>query len=141
MRKGEFVMAELKKYEETQYDLGIVDEAVIETEVPEKKTTTPDSLPYSPKKRLRNVSLFEKFLAVVLLAGAISMAVLTIQVRTSIVQTTNEITDAQAEITAKENSALQLEQEKNELSKADRIKDIAEQQGLSDIDGNLRKVN
>lgn len=136
-------MAELKKYEETpfQQQVEILDEAVIETDVPVKKTQTPSDLPYSPKKRLRNVSLFEKFLSVVLLASAISIAVLTIQIRTSIVQTTNDITNAQAEIQSKEETALQLEQEKNELSKADRIKQIAEEQGLSEIDGNLRKVN
>ncbi|MGC6767210.1 cell division protein FtsL [Enterococcus sp. LJL128] len=134
-------MAELKKYQETSYDLPVIDEAVIETESPVKKTQTPSALPYSPKKRLRNVSLFEKFLSVVLLAAAISMAVLTIQVRTAIVQTTNEITDAQAEITEKEEKALKLEQERNELSKAERIKKIAEEQGLSENDGNLRKVN
>ncbi|MBL1227860.1 cell division protein FtsL [Enterococcus sp. BWB1-3] len=133
-------MAELKKYEETNY-IGIMDEAVIETESPEIKIQSPENLPYSPKKRLRNVSLFEKFLSIVILAAAISVAVLTIQVRTAIVQTTNDITNAQAEIKLKENTALQLEQEKNELSKADRIKQTAEEQGLSEIDGNLRKVN
>lgn len=134
-------MAELKKYEETSYEARIMDEAVIETESPVIETQSPENLPYSPKKRLRNVSLFEKFLSVVILAAAISVAVLTIQVRTAIVQTTNDITNAQAEIQAKEKTALQLEQEKNELSKADRIKQIAEEQGLSEIDGNLRKVN
>lgn len=134
-------MAELKKYEETSYEARIMDEAVIETESPVIETQSPENLPYSPKKRLRNVSLFEKFLSVVILAAAISVAVLTIQVRTAIVQTTNDITNAQAEIQTKEKTALQLEQEKNELSKADRIKQIAEEQGLSEIDGNLRKVN
>ncbi|MBP1045396.1 cell division protein FtsL [Enterococcus sp. BWM-S5] len=134
-------MAELKKYDETQYNMQIIDEAVIETEVPVKKTEPADDLLYSPKRRLRNVSLFEKFLTVLLLGAVISIAVFTIQVRTAIVQTTNEITDAQAEITQKEETALKLEQERNELSKADRIKDIAEKQGLSENDGNLRKVN
>lgn len=134
-------MAELKKYEETQYDMGIMDEATVETEIPVKKTQSPENMPYSPKKRLRNVSLFEKMVAIVLLAGAICIAVLTIQVRTTIVQTTNEITEAQAEIQEKEKTALKLEQEKNELSKAEKIKQTAEDQGLSENDGNLRKVN
>ncbi|MBL1223806.1 cell division protein FtsL [Enterococcus sp. BWR-S5] len=134
-------MAELKKYEETHYDMQIIDEAVVETEAPAKKAEAADDLLYSPKRRLRNVSLFEKFLSVLLLAAVISIAVLTIQVRTAIVQTTNEITDAQAEITQKEETTLKLEQERNELSKAERIKDIAGKQGLSENDGNLRKVN
>lgn len=134
-------MAELKKYEETHYDMQIIDEAVVETEVPVKKTETADDLLYSPKRRLRNVSLFEKFLSVLVLGAVISIAVLTIQVRTEIVQTTNEITEAQAEITQKEETTLKLEQERNELSKAERIKGIAEKEGLSENDGNLRKVN
>lgn len=127
-------MAELKKYEETHYDVPLMDEVVPEAEAPVKKTQSPDQMPYSPKRRLRNVSLFEKFLAVVLLAATVSVAVLTIQVRTAIVQTTNEITSAQAEIKDKEESALKLEQERNELSKADRIKAVAEKEGLKETD-------
>lgn len=134
-------MAELKKYEETHYEMQIIDEAVVKADGPVKQTEVADDLLHYPKQRLRNVSFIEKILAVFLLAAVISIAVLTIQVRTAIVQTTNGITDAQAEISQKEETALKLEQERNELSKADRIKDIAEEQGLSENDGNLRKVN
>ena len=44
------------------------------------------------------------------------------------------------EITTNEKEITRLQQEKNELSKADRIKQIAEKLGLSINDDNLRKV-
>lgn len=75
-----------------------------------------------------------------LLVAIIGIAVLTIQVRTSITQMTNEITETQATIQEKEESALKLEQQKNELSKADRIKDVAKSKGLSDNLDNIRNV-
>jgi cell division protein FtsL len=47
----------------------------------------------------------------------------------------------QSDITEKTTQAEQLEQEKNELSKTERIQKIAEDNGLSIDDGNLRKVD
>ena len=41
---------------------------------------------------------------------------------------------------AKEKTATQLQQEKSELSRSDRLKEIAEKAGLSINDDNLRKV-
>lgn len=53
---------------------------------------------------------------------------------------TNEITETQAAIKEKDESALKLEQQKNELSKADRIKEIAKNKSLTDNIDNIRKV-
>ena len=50
------------------------------------------------------------------------------------------ITTIQTEITQKNQEKTSLVQEKNELSRTERIKKIAEEKGLSINDDNLRKV-
>lgn len=133
-------MAELKKVDDFQYDIPLMDEPVMSPENEPKKVQKNVNLPQSPKRKLRNISLLEKTIGFLLLVAIIGIAILTIQVRTSITQMTNEITETQATIQQKEESALKLEQQKNELSKADRIKDIAKSKGLSDNIDNTRKV-
>ena len=133
-------MAELKKVDDFQYDIPLMDEPVMSPENEPKKVQKNVNLPQSPKRKLRNISLLEKTIGFLLLVAIIGIAILTIQVRTSITQMTNEITETQATIQQKEESALKLEQQKNELSKADRIKEIAKSKGLSDNIDNTRKV-
>lgn len=134
-------MAELRKVEEFDYDnIPVADEPTIKTKPVSKKIRKNADLPQSPKKRLRNVSRLEKAIGFLLLVSIIGIAIVTIQIRTSINQMTNMITETQTTIQQKEESALKLEQQKNELSKADRIKDIAKKEGLSVNEGNLRKV-
>lgn len=133
-------MAELKKVDDFQYDIPLMDEPVMSPENEPKKVQKNVNLPQSPKRKLRNISLLEKTIGFLLLVAIIGIAILTIQVRTSITQMMNEITETQATIQQKEESALKLEQQKNELSKADRIKDIAKSKGLSDNIDNTRKV-
>jgi cell division protein FtsL len=134
-------MAELKKMEDFHYEVPIMDEPVM---APEQEKTPqvekPLVPPLMPKKHLKKISVLEKLLGALLIFSIIGIAVATIQVRTAIVQTTNEITDTESVIQEQEKDVLKLEQEKSELSKADRIKDIAKKQGLKDIDGNIRKV-
>ncbi|MBO0439160.1 cell division protein FtsL [Candidatus Enterococcus ikei] len=132
-------MAELKKVDDFQYDIPIMDEPVTGPEK-EPKVQKNVGLPQSPKRKLRNISLLEKTIGFLLLVAIIGIAVLTIQVRTSITQMTNVITETQTTIQEKEESALKLEQQKNELSKADRIKEVAKNKGLSDNLENIRKV-
>lgn len=132
-------MAELKKVEDFQYDIPVMDEPVIGPELEPKVHRNAD-LPQSPKRKLRNISLLEKAIGFLLLVAIIGIAILTIQVRTSITQMTNEITETQATIQTKEESALKLEQQKNELSKADRIKEVAKNKGLSDNIENIKRV-
>jgi len=132
-------MAELKKMEDFQYDIPVIEEPVTEPEHQPKVQKNVD-LPQSPKRKLRNISLLEKTIGFLLLVAIIGIAVLTIQVRTSITQMTNEITETQATIQEKEESALKLEQQKNELSKADRIRDVAKSKGLSDNLDSIRNV-
>jgi cell division protein FtsL len=133
-------MAELKRMEDFQFDIPVMDEPANEVENQPKKVQKNVNLPQSPKRKLRNISLMEKTIGFLLLVAIIGIAVLTIQIRTSITQMTNQITQTQTTIQEKEETALKLEQQKNELSKADRIKGIAKKQGLSDHLENIRKV-
>jgi cell division protein FtsL len=133
-------MAELKRMEDFQFDIPVMDEPANEVESQPKKVQKNVNLPQSPKRKLRNISLMEKTIGFLLLVAIIGIAVLTIQIRTSITQMTNQITQTQTTIQEKEETALKLEQQKNELSKADRIKEIAKKQGLSDHLENIRKV-
>ncbi|MFK4567138.1 cell division protein FtsL [Enterococcus sp. UD-01] len=133
-------MAELKRMEDFQFDIPVMDEPANEVENQPKKVQKNVNLPQSPKRKLRNISLMEKTIGFLLLVAIIGIAVLTIQIRTSITQMTNQITQTQTTIQEKEETALKLEQQKNELSKADRIKEIAKKQGLSDHLENIRKV-
>lgn len=60
--------------------------------------------------------------------------------RTNISGVEKAITTIQTEITQKNQEKTSLVQEKNELSRTERIKKIAEEKGLSINDDNLRKV-
>lgn len=97
-------------------------------------------VPYSPARRLKRISRLEKLIFGLLLISVIGLAVLTIHVRTDISQLEHDISIIQAETTQKGEERLRLEQEKSELSKTDRIKKVAEKNGLSINDDNLRKV-
>lgn len=125
-------MAELKDNQRSQFDYA----------QPEQPIQTPDSFEIfvSPADRLKKISRIEKIVAVGLLAMLISMAVIMVNTRNDISKTQNDITNTQTEIDQKEKTATQLQQEKNELSRSDRLKEIAEKDGLSINDENLRKV-
>lgn len=134
-------MAELKKVNDFHYESPEMDQPTVATEQDRKMQE--ETLPVPtllPKKKLKNVSLLEKLIGVVLVCATIGIAIATIQVRTTIVQTMNDITETQAVIKEKEDNALKLEQERSELSKSDRIKDVAKKQGLENNGDNVRTV-
>ncbi|AIM24771.1 cell division protein FtsL [Melissococcus plutonius] len=131
-------MAELKKMRHNHYDVPVMDEPVIASQI--KKTNQKKESFQLPQKKLNKISVFEKILCILLLCSIVGIVVITIQIRTTISETMNNITEAQVKNERKKEEMLKLEQEKSELSKADRIKSIGKKQGLSEIDGNLRKV-
>ena len=94
----------------------------------------------SASNKLARISLVEKMIAVSILIFVVFVALVMIYVRTSINQMEHDISIVENEITVNEKEITRLQQEKNELSKADRIKQIAEKLGLSINDDNLRKV-
>lgn len=126
-------MAELKKMEEYQYEIPMIEEPA----------DTPEVLvevPHLPKRRLQHISRMEKIIAVLLLLGVIAMSVLTIQLRTNITKVENSVSEVQQTIIQNEAELSKLKQEKSELSRIDRIQDIAKELGLTENADNLRKV-
>lgn len=139
-------MAELKKIEDFQYDnIQIADESIrkpdTQKEFVVKKVQENQNLPQSPNRKLKNISFLEKSVVCLLIISIITVAVSTVQLRTSITKTVSEITKTQVEIKEKQEEIDKYEQQKNELSKTDRIKEIAKSKGLSDNIDNIRKVD
>ncbi|GCF93971.1 cell division protein FtsL [Enterococcus florum] len=125
-------MAELKNDQQRPFDYAR----------PEQTTQMPDSFDVfvSPAERLKKVSRIEKIAVVGLLLMLIATAVLMVNMRNDVSKTQNEISNIQSQIDEKEKTATQLQQEKNELSRSDRLKEIAEKAELKINDENLRKV-
>lgn len=92
------------------------------------------------KNKLAKVSLSEKILVGVLILLLLFFAVLTVQVSTKITRVSENITAIQQNTEMNKETISQLEQEKNELSRAERIKKIAEEAGLTANDDNVRNV-
>jgi cell division protein FtsL len=117
-------MAELKNNQPFQFD-----------SQQEEIHQTPDSFKVfvSPGDRLKKITRVEKFAVLAFLVMLIGLSVVMVNYR-------NEISSIQTDIDAKEKTATQLQQEKSELSRSDRLKEIAEKAGLSINDDNLRKV-
>ena len=90
-------------------------------------------IPASPARRLKRVSRLEKIIGSILVVSMI-------YVRTDISQLEHDITQIEAETSQQKEEKVRLDQEKAELSKTERIKEIAEKQGLKIKDDNLRTV-
>lgn len=124
-------MAELKNNQQVQFD-----------SLQEEIHQTPDSFKVfvSPGDRLKKITRIEKFAVLAFLVMLIGLSVVMVNYRNEISKTQNDITSIQTNIDAKEKTATQLQQEKSELSRSDRLKEVAEKAGLTINDGNLRKV-
>ncbi|HLQ39482.1 MAG TPA: cell division protein FtsL [Tetragenococcus sp.] len=97
-------------------------------------------VPLSPSRKLEKVSRLEKIVVAALLIVLIALALLTISLRTTISEVEQNVSTKQEQVNQKETEAARLEQEKNELSKSERIQKIAEKKGLKIESENLRKV-
>ncbi|EOH78997.1 cell division protein FtsL [Enterococcus malodoratus] len=124
-------MAELKNNQQLQFD-----------SQQEEIHQTPDSFKVfvSPGDRLKKITRVEKFAVLAFLVMLVGLSIVMVNYRNEISKTQNEITSIQTDIDAKEKTATQLQQEKSELSRSDRLKEVAEKAGLSINDANLRKV-
>lgn len=132
-------MAELKKAQKYSYTLP---DWVVQSE-----KQLPDSyinknvIPLQCRaKQLKQISAIEKIAVVSLTISVVSLCVLIVMLRTNISGVENEITFIQTKIKEKSEEKESLEQEKSELLRTERIKQIAEEKGLSINDDNLRKV-
>jgi cell division protein FtsL len=97
-------------------------------------------VPTSPITKIAKLSRLEKWLIFFVIFGAIALGLLAISLRTQISSVENSITTIQNEIDEANTTKADLQQEKNELSKTDRIQKIAEKEGLSIKEDNLRNV-
>ncbi len=125
-------MAEVKEIHD--YDVGIPTE--ISDKVVEK--------PKQPKKKSdpnKGITRLEKILFFALVFCSIGLAFFTVRLRTDIIKVTGDITTIESEMTDINSQITLLEQERNELSRVERVKEIAEKAGLSSIEENIRKVN
>lgn len=134
-------MAELK-WEDYTYE---VEEETIESTVYSDSYYEPErpevvKVPLSPKHRLKRISRLEKMIAGVLFIAVIGLSLLMIHLRVSITQMEHEISNIEAQTTIDKAEILRLEQAKTELSKSERIRAVAEKQGMTIQSGNLRKV-
>ncbi len=97
-------------------------------------------VPISPARKLSRISGIEKIIAAVLVVSIVALSIAMINLRTTINRVEHDISVLQEKVTENEAATLQLEQERNELSKSERIQKIAEEEGLSIDSDNLRKV-
>ncbi|WP_407854779.1 cell division protein FtsL [Enterococcus sp. 22-H-5-01] len=128
-------MAELKNEQNYQFDPKFDPKL-------EEIQQTPDSFEVfvSPGDRLKRISKVEKLAVAAFLVMVLVLSITMVNYRNAISKTQNEITSIQTDIDAKGKTATQLQQEKSELSRSDRLKEVAEKAGLSINDANLRKV-
>lgn len=134
-------MAELK-FEEYTYQVDESSEQMIQ---PAESFYTPERpevvvVPLSPARRLKRISKLEKAIAVGLIFATLAISLFMIHLRTSITQIEHNISIIQSDVSTEKEKKLQLEQEKSELSKSERIRKIAEEKGLTIHSDNLRKV-
>ena len=123
-------MAELKQNE--IYELVLPKQA-------ETVVTSEPVLPL-PTKKTRFINIAERLVIATVLAGFIALAVFTIKMATQVSELETEIMVVQRDVNQKTEEASKLEQEKGELSRAERIKKAADAEGLSIIDDNIRNV-
>jgi cell division protein FtsL len=134
-------MAELK-FEEYTYQVDESSEQMIQQAesfyTPERPEVV--VVPLSPARRLKRISKLEKAIAVGLIFATLVISLFMIHLRTSITQIEHNISIIQSDVSTEKEKKLQLEQEKSELSKSERIRKIAEEKGLTIHSDNLRKV-
>ncbi|MDR1568561.1 MAG: cell division protein FtsL [Streptococcaceae bacterium] len=91
--------------------------------------------------KLKKVTLLEKCFYTALIITAITLAVSKIYIRNLIESTQTEIGMVQSSIDEKNQKIEDLKQQQNELLRTDRVKEIAEKEGLKTTDNNFRKLD
>ncbi|AYW48191.1 cell division protein FtsL [Tetragenococcus osmophilus] len=134
-------MAELKA-QDASYEM---EEELPQEEMETQPSDTPNRpdvvvVPLSPSRKLAKISRLEKALVTGLLVALVGLGLLTISLRTSISEVEQDVSSLQENVNQGEAEVTRLQQEKNELSKSERIQKIAEDQGLSIDSDHLRKV-
>lgn len=126
------LLAELKKSEEMILDYIPV------TEVPKKVHTENLDLPNKPPKK--KTFLLEKVLIASMVIGCVLFAFAMTYMRIEIANVEQHTMDLQQTVEQYEKDITQLQQEKSELSSAERIKAVAKKAGLTFKEENIRNV-
>ncbi|MBO0442435.1 cell division protein FtsL [Vagococcus fluvialis] len=100
-----------------------------------------ETVPYLvPQSKLKKVSKLEKVVFCTIVATFLFLSIATIKMTTAINREEEAITSVQQEINTSTRAIDKLEQEKNELLRSDRIKEIAEKADIEMRDDNIRKI-
>ncbi len=100
-----------------------------------------ETVPYLvPQSKLKKVSKLEKVVFCAMIATFLFLSVATIKMTTAINREEEAITSIQQEINTSEKSIGKLEQEKNELLRSERVREIAEKADMKIRDENFRKI-
>lgn len=94
----------------------------------------------APQSRLKKVSKLEKFIFASLIVTFLLMAVATIRMTTAVNREEEAISTMQVAQKETQKEIDKLEQEKSELLKSERVKDIAEKAGIELREDNIRKI-
>ncbi|MDN6640248.1 MAG: cell division protein FtsL [Tetragenococcus sp.] len=134
-------MAE-QKAQDASYEM---EEEVSPEQIDTQPSDTPSrpdvvTVPLSPSRKLEKISRLEKALVAFFLTALVGLGLLTISLRTSISEVEQDVSSLQENVNQGKAQVTRLQQEKNELSKSERIQEIAEDQGLSIDSEHLRKV-
>lgn len=100
-----------------------------------------ETVPYLvPQSKLKKVSKLEKVVFCTIVATFLFLSIATIKMTTAINREEEAITSVQQGINTSTRAIDKLEQEKNELLRSDRIKEIAEKADIEMRDDNIRKI-
>ena len=93
-----------------------------------------------PVSRLKRITKIEKLLVLALIVFFVVLSALTVQISNRVAQYEREISSIESKNGEIRQSVSELEQEKTELSRVDRLNKIAKQAGLSKHDDKIRNV-
>ncbi|MGX7024162.1 hypothetical protein [Vagococcus hydrophili] len=108
---------------------------------PESEKRLQETIPYLvPKSKLRKVSKLEKIVFATFIVTFLFLSIATIKMTTAINREEEAITAVQQKMNESNSAIDKLEQEKNELLRADRVKGIAEKAEIKVREDNIRKI-
>ena len=111
-----------------------------ETQSPQSQLPVTEPVLTYPSKKTKRITMLEKVIFSGVIIAFLVAAVFTIRLATGINQLEREIISIEQGNAEKQDQTNELEQEKSELSRADRIKKAAEDAGLKVNDENIRNV-
>lgn len=94
-----------------------------------------------PKQKLGQITKVEKMISLLLVGCALVTAFFTVKMTTTISKAEETVSLMQIKNDTQQDVVNKLEQEKNELSRTEKVKAAAEKGGLEIVDDNIRNVD